>query len=136
MRLSTVYLGNLSPFFIGSIVKTFITSYSAVAISIQLLMLCLPFITLSQFVFGGERVLDSWFTQITVSAAPTKAEPHGNNTGLSLLARQTDNVYYKTYSISGRGLRHCLIYTNKDFLRDVEVLIHNKFSTASTKNTL
>ena len=129
IRLPTVYLGNLSPFFIGSIAKTFIATYSAVAISFQLLMLCLPFISFSQFVFGGERVLDSWFTQITVSATPTPADPHGDKTGLSLLRRQANNVYYKTYSISGRCLRHCLIYTNKDFLRDVENLIHNRFST-------
>ena len=89
--------------------------YVLFTLVIQALMLLLPFITLSYFVFGGEKVFDSWFTYITVMPTPP------GNAGMT--QEISSRVYCKTYSVSGRGLRHCLIYSDRDFLQDVNDLI-------------
>lgn len=124
--LNIAFLGTV-PFF-GSLYSTWDPGLFIIAIPfiglivyvlfnlvIQALMLLLPFITLSYFVFGGEKQFDSWFTYITVM--PT---PQGN---AGITEETSSRVYYKTYSVSGRGLRHCLIYSDRQFLQDVNDLI-------------
>ena len=40
--------------------------------------------------------------------------------GLITTSEKSSRVQYKTYSVRGRGLRHCLIYSNEEFLQDVK----------------
>lgn len=96
------------------------TVYLAVLLLIQALRLLLPFITLSHFVFGGETFFDDWFTHITIRPVPPSK---AGMAGLITSSEKTTYVYQKMYSVRGRGLRHCLIYSNGDFLCDVKNVI-------------
>jgi hypothetical protein len=116
-------------FFIKSLVV-----YCLIGVAIQLLMLCLPFITLSQFIFGGERIFDSWFTYITVSPVLAGIGIKGSETRLDISKHRSNQIRYKTYKVSGRGLRHCLIYTDKDFLRDIDNVILSRFTANKVAN--
>jgi len=88
---------------------------------IQFLMLCLPFLTFSQFVFGGETIFDTWFTRIDVKPVPYGGR--GFSDSLTLTRSTPSNILVRSYGVSGRGLRHCLIYSDDEFLRDVERLV-------------
>jgi hypothetical protein len=102
--------------------------YLLIALGIRLLMLILPYVTLSQFVFGGETIVDSWFTFITVKRFPPGTENHSQPGIVFPVSESRTNIHFKSYDVKGRGLRHCLIYNSESFLNDIESLILNRFS--------
>lgn len=106
------------PFFL---IKVLIL-YAALAFLLQCLMLLLPFLTLSRYVFGGGGV-ESWLTYTTVTPIPPGFSQKGDRLSVIKDLHAGDERFrFTRYRVKGRGLRHSLIYESDDFLDDLKSL--------------
>lgn len=105
---------------IQNILAFAVITYFVIGVFVHSVMLLLPILIRSYWWgFGGESLLDNWFTDIRPEPLPVGSRRR------SLINTQAANnlVLERTYQVTGLGLRHCLIFENKDFLDDVDTLI-------------
>lgn len=91
--------------------------------AVFVIMLCLPiFIRSHRLGFGTESIVDNLFTDIFVESLPQHSKSQIKTKSFFEIAIP-ENLLSKEYLIEGKGLKHSLIYSDGNFMKDLKALV-------------